>query len=282
MQLLQSALLFRGIQDLLVERLQDQRDGHKDGGPLFPEVFLDRPYALVEIQRTAAVQCPGHMGHHLKGMAQRKERESHVCFRKREHLGHGTDLGPHVPMGEHHTAGLSCRPGGEVHGGGGIRTQLRERFPLFRSELCDERVQRQDAETRKAARKRRCGLTAPLVTEKCFAVGEPQTVLQFLLLQAVVQRYDHPSGGEHGEIRCQPGGTARPEKGDVPSHRNGIQHGLRLFAEAVKLRTAYMRHFFVRTKEEFSVRKTSCRMLGQAAHIGIGQGYLLIIHTIAH
>ena len=140
-QLLQSALLFRGIQDLLAERLQDQRDGHKDGGPLFPEVFLDRPYALVEIQRTAAVQRPGHMGHHLKGMAQRKERESHVCFRKREHLGHGTDLGAHVPMGEHHAAGLSCRPGGEVHGGDGIRFQFRESLARFFPQLLDERVQ---------------------------------------------------------------------------------------------------------------------------------------------
>lgn len=57
-------------------------------------------------------------------------------------------------------------------------------------------------------------------------------------ISALEEIVNHMPGGGHGEIRGKPGGVARSEKGDVPSHRNGIQHGLRLFAEAVELRTA--------------------------------------------
>ena len=133
------------------------------------------------------------------------------------------------------------------------------------------------------ARDRLCeqsgGLAAAFVVEKKPAVGQPQTVFQFLKLHAVVQGYDHPPGGEYGEIRGKPGSAARSEKGDVPICSDFIQRGGRLFAEAVELRAAYIRHLFVCAQKEFSVRKAACRVLCQAAHIGICQGDFFI-HTI--
>ena len=153
----------------------------------------------------------------------------------RRNAGDGADLRTHIPVREQHAARSPCRPGGEVHGGDGIRLQFRKRLPFFFPKPFDEFMQLQEHEARDRLCEQSGGLAAAFVVEKKPAVGQPQTVFQLLKLQTVVQRDDHPPGGEHGEKRGKPGGAARSEKGDVPLRRKSLQRGRRLFAEAEEL-----------------------------------------------
>ena len=281
-QFLQTALFSCGIEDFFMQRLEDQRDGHKDGRALFPKIHFDRPHALVEIQRAAAVQRSGDIGHHLKGMAQRQKREPHVRLRELHHLGDGADLGAHVPVRQQYAAGLSRRAGGEVHGGDGVRPELGKRFFLFPAQHPDEIMHFQQPEAGDRARKCRRGLAAALVIEQQAAVGEPQAVFQLLSLHAVVQRYDHPSGGEHGKEHGEPRRAARPEKRDMPRPVKAVQRGRRLFAEPVQLRPGHRRQFFVRAEKKLPVRKALCRVLDQTAQIGIFPESPCRAHNITH